>query len=468
MLRVDENAVKIVERLKRAHEDWCKEVNPCESIFLLFAHDFVRHFSGILLHREAKEEYSDSVQFPLITRKYARYPYRLDEFDNVQQSVKKDLKSAVRQFGLSKVALGQGVPIDKKYEWTTGKWMNLVGTQKPFVQAFFPKREIQIQALQGLIHDVAKEFEIPQVDAVLGNWNQHIELHTTSKQPVISLHGVIVGTRNNLQNRKLAVNYLQQRKEVVAITHGEVANSVMDEPPFGYSERTLCSVLVDYGDYDKDGFYNAPWVMPRRRIYRDGVVANKVFEPNSDIRFPGSRAASGLYIPTIHHGNTLYGPFHAFEDIKYREWQLKVCSLLENVTFKVHPKSRSGPIVGVPLENRSLEICIKDYDYLVFDYFATGAMLGLVTDKPVIYCDIGLRKLHPDFLYDLKNRCEYVKIDLENLDKSYLATKLSEALSSQKSFSNEGIKKYVFCKSDKFSWKEIFLRLNSGKSLSSG
>ena len=124
--------------------------------------------------------------------------------------------------------------------------------------------------------------------------------------------------------------------------------------------------------------------------------------------------------------------------------------------------------MGVPLENRSLEICIKDYDYLVFDYFATGAMLGLVTDKPVIYCDIGLRKLHPDFLYDLKNRCEYVKIDIENLDKSYLTNRLSEALSSEKFFSNEGIKKYVFCKSDKFSWEEIFLRLNSGKSLSSG
>ncbi len=468
MLSVDENALKIVECLQRAHEDWCKEASPFESIFLLFAHDFVIHFSGILLHREAKEGYSDGVKFPYITREYAKHPYRLVEFDDVRPALRRDLKGAVRQFGLSKVALGHAVPIDKKNEGITGKWMNLLGAQKPFVRAFLPKREIQIQALQELIHEVAREFDIPEIDAVWGNWNQHIDMHTTSKQPVISSYGVIVGTRNHLQNRKLAVNYLQQRKEVVAVTHGEVANSVMDEPPFGYSERTLCSVLVDYGDYDKDGFYNVPWVMPRRRIYRNGVIANKVYEPSSDIRFPGSRAASGLYIPTIHHGNTLYGPFHAFEDIKYREWQLKVCSLLENVTFKVHPKSRSGPIVGVPLENRSLEICIKDYDYLVFDYFATGAMLGLVTDKPVIYCDIGLRKLHPDFLYDLKNRCEYVKIDLENLDKSYLATKLSEALSSQKSFSNEGIKKYVFCKSDKFSWKEIFLRLNSGKSLSSG
>jgi len=467
VLRVDENALKIVECLKRAHEDWCIEASPFESIFLLFAHDFVIHFSGILLQRETKQGYSDSVKFPYITREYAKHPYHLAEFDDVRPTLGKDLKGAVRQFGLSKVALGHAVPIDKKNEGITAKLVNLLGAQKPFIRAFLPKRKIQIQALQGLIHEVSKEFEIPEVDAVLGNWNQHIEMHTTSKQPVISPRGVIVGTRNHLQNRKLAVNYLQQGREVVAVTHGEVSNSVMDEPPFGYSERTLCSVLVDYGDYDKDGSYNTPWLMPRQRIYRDGVIASTVYEPRSDIRFPGSRVASGLYIPTIHHGNTLYGPFHAFEDLKYRKWQDAVCRTLKGVTFKVHPKSRSGPIAGVRLEKRPLEFCIKDYDYLVFDYFATGAMLGLVSNKPVIYCDIGLRNLHPDFLNHLKNRCEYVKIDLENLDKNYLTIQLSEALSSQKSFSNEGIKKYVFCKSNNFSWKEIFLRLNSGKSLSS-
>ena len=93
-------------------------------------------------------------------------------------------------------------------------------------------------------------------------------------------------------------------------------------------------------------------------------------------------------------------------------------------------------------------------------------MLGLVSNKPVIYCDIGLRNLHPGFLNDLKNRCEYVKIDLENLDKNYLTIQLSEALSSQKSFSNEEIKIYVFCKSTKFSWMEIFLQLHSGRPIS--
>ncbi|MEK9943273.1 MAG: hypothetical protein VW771_12470, partial [Gammaproteobacteria bacterium] len=149
----------------------------------------------------------------------------------------------------------------------------------------------------------------------------------------------------------------------------------------------------------------------------------------------------------------------------YRSWQYLLFEMLNGVTYKVHPKSRSAPIDGVPLETRSLDVCIRDYDYLVFDYFATGAMLGLVSDRPVIYCDIGLRKLHPEFLEDLKKRCEYVKIDLENLDKKLLKVQLIGAISSQQSFSNEGIKKYVFCESSEFSWPRIFSRLHSGSEI---
>jgi hypothetical protein len=98
-------------------------------------------------------------------------------------------------------------------------------------------------------------------------------LHTTAEQQILHERGLLLGTRNNLQNRKLATNYLQQGKEVVAVTHGEVANSVMDEPSFGYSERTLCSTLVGYGDFNQDGSFNVSWVSPQRRLYRSGLSA---------------------------------------------------------------------------------------------------------------------------------------------------------------------------------------------------
>ncbi len=463
VLTVDQDALNIVERVRQAHDRVCGDVNPFGSIFLLFTHDLLIHFSGILLHRQAECEYLDKFNFPFVTKRYAQHPYRIDDAELIGFRRKTDLKATIRELGLSRVAIGHAVPIEPRREWLTAKWINLLGSQKPFVKAFLPRRDAQSQAFRDLIESLCKEFAIPEAHNVWDNWYRYLLTHTTSEQQSVSEHGVIVGTRNNLHNRKLAGNFLQQDREVVAVTHGEVANSAMDEPPFGYSERTLCSVLVDYGDFDVNGEYNQPWIPPRRTIYRDGVVAKHVHSPDSTIKFSETKPASGLYIPTIEHGNTLYGPFHAYEDVKYRRWQVLLTQVIEGLTYKVHPKSRAEPIRGVPLEKRPLEACIRDYDYLVFDYFATGAMLGLVSDKPVIYCDIGLRNLHEVFMKDLKTRCEYVKIDPDDLDPQAIKNRLSSALSSSKIYSNEEMRKYAFCESTEFSWTEIFWQLNSGK-----
>ena len=468
MLVVDEDALRTVEHVKSAQRTLSQGEGSFGNIFLLFAHDLLIHFSGIVLHRDAKNEYFDRVDFPYVTKQYSLHPYVVADVGEKRSPRTADIKAAIRQLRLSNVAIGHALPIDLRGEWFVGKWMNLFAAQKPPVRAFLPKQNAQIQAFRDLIEVLCEEFGISEVEKVWDNWYRYLQIHTTDEQSIISESGVILGTRNHLQNRKLAINYLQQEREVVAVTHGEVANSVMDEPPFGYSERTLCSVLVDYGDFDKDGKFNSPWVRPRRRIYRSSVLAKHVCRSARVATWPKRKSLRGLYIPTTYHGNKLYGPFHVFEDLVYREWQSFLFSSIEGLTFKAHPKSVSKPLDGVPVEKHSLETCIKYYDYLVFDYFATGAWLGLVSDKPVIYCDIGLRNLHPEFLEDLKKRCEYVKINLKDYDKNALREQLRETLLSSRTFNNEEMRKYVFCESTEFSWKEIFWQLNSGKRISFG
>ena len=468
MLVVDEDALRTVEHVKAAKRSLSQEEGSVGDIFLLFAHDLLIHFSGIVLHRDTKDEYLDSVDFPYVTKQYSLHPHAVGDIGERRLPGRADIKALIRQLSLSNVAIGHAVPIDLRGEWFVGKWMNFFAAQKPPVRAFLPQRDLQIEAFRDLIEVLCEEFEVSEVEKVWDNWYRYLQIHTTDEQPVISEHAVILGTRNHLQNRKLAINYLQQGKEVVAVTHGEVANSVMDEPPFGYSERTLCSVLVDYGDFDKDGNFNSPWVLPRRRIYRSSVLAKYAYRSTRAVTWPKRKNLRGLYIPTTYHGNKLYGPFHAFEDLVYRNWQSFLFDSIEGLTFKVHPKSQSEPLEGVSVEKRSLETCINNYDYLVFDYFATGALLGLVSDKPVIYCDIGLRNLHPEFLEDLKKRCEYVKIDLKEFDQKLLGERLREILLSSRSFSNEEMRKYVFCESDEFSWKGIFWQMNFGKQISLG
>ena len=91
-------------------------------------------------------------------------------------------------------------------------------------------------------------------------------------------------------------------------------------------------------------------------------------------------------------------------------------------------------------------------------------MLALVSDKPVIYCDIGLRRLHPQFVRDLKNRCEYVKIDLERELTPQLDNAFAECWSDAAVRSNDGITPYVFCRQDSFNWVTLFRALDKGKS----
>ena len=64
-----------------------------------------------------------------------------------------------------------------------------------------------------------------------------------------------------------------------------------------------------------------------------------------------------------------------------------------------------------------MDDCIEEYDVFILDYFATSTVLAMLMDKPVIFLDIGLRRLAAEFLSTLKERCHYVSIDINgNLD----------------------------------------------------
>ena len=461
MNETDFRALKIVSAVQEVHASLVQEIEDESSICLVFAHDLVIHFSSILLHRQAVRGYRGDVKFPYVNRTYAQSPFLVDfeTATNVNVSIKGKL--FLRRLALSRVALGEAIPLGFGRDKISAKWLNLLASYQPFTKVFLPRKDWQIDAFKSLVDSLCKMFDISNSKTILSNWEGYVALHTTSAQPVIHQKGLIVGTRNHLQNRKLAANYLQQGLGVVAITHGEVSNAVMDEPPFGYSERTLCSTLIDYGTFIDSGKYNAPWIAPKQTFYRTGALAKKVHRPASGIVFPEKNSA-GLYIPTTYHGNNLYGPFHAFEDASYQAWQKKLFTAIPGLTFKAHPKSQSKPLEGVRVDSRPLEKIINQYDFLVFDYFATGAMLALMSCKPVLYCDIGLRNLHPDFLEDLKKRCEYVKIDNSAQSSGEVAEMIQNQCNQGVVRTNQMMKRYVFCDESKLNLGSIFLALNAG------
>ena len=124
--------------------------------------------------------------------------------------------------------------------------MSLVGAFQGPVKCFLPKQRQQIEILLTFIGELCSAHKIPEVGTLQDNWKRYAEAHTIGEQTALNQHAVVLGNRQNLQNRKLAVNFLQQDKDVVAFTHGEIASTVFDEPMYGYAERNLCSTLVEY------------------------------------------------------------------------------------------------------------------------------------------------------------------------------------------------------------------------------
>jgi len=459
----DTAALEVTSLVKTRFSEATNVVGPVGNIFSVFFRDLVVHFTCILMHRNALRAYDNTVHFPFVNQAYALSPYNVD-FSEIAEGRSRTPKLWLRELRLTGAAIGEALPFGYCQDRAVSKFVNLLGSYQSFSPAYLPHRQEQIDWLLDTVDQLCWSHAVPNREAVCRNWKTYIELHTIGQQTVIRERGLILGSRNNLQNRKLAINYLQQEKEVVAITHGEAANSIMDEPPFGYSERTLCSTLVDYGDFDQDGELNTPLFMPTSRFYRSSRTIAKNYHRCDGIRLPDRRSCRALYLPTLYAGNDLYGPFHYYEDFLYQRWQDDLFDAFPNLTFKVHPKSKSlqRPLIDRRLEFRQLEECIQDYDLFVFDRFATSAILALMSDKCVIYFDIGLRKLHPQFEIDLKERCKYSKISLAGDVPSQVKTVVEDFWSSKKRFSNDAMAKYCLCKEDYFSWMDLFLAVSAG------
>ena len=124
--------------------------------------------------------------------------------------------------------------------------------------------------------------------------------------------------------------------------------------------------------------------------------------------------------------------------------------VIPDIVVKNHPKSRSNFGLGAVVENRRLEDCLNRYEVIIFDYLATGAVLSMFTKVPVIYFDIGLRRVSTAFSRDIMRRCKVVTIDLENNLEDQIVDGLSDYHHSG-NWSNTQLEKYSIAREETFS-----------------
>ena len=446
----DIGCFEICSTLKKCYDDLSTSCGPVSNIIGLFFHDIVAHFTGVLIHRTAQASYGDDVQFPWVNKQYAMAPfiYSPEQFSCPKN--KHNFISELKKTSILPVAGGHAIPFGYGQRWVLRQMLNVFLAHPDRIEAYLENRPAQLDYLQSVVMDLCRDYEIVNASNVWKNWQQHTMLHSTDNLLVVKEKGVVLGTRNDLHNRKLAINFLQQGKEVIAFTHGEISSSVLDEPVYGYSEKTLCTTLVDYGDFLPSTNVYGPILPPKTVLHRSSdVVKNRLREDDSinSLELAKSRI---LFIPTIYQENELWGPKHAYESEVYHKWHMTVASVLPDITLKLHPKTRYDPVTTCSVDHRRLDDCIDEYDVIMFDFFSTAAVLAIYSNKPVIYFDIGLRTLDTEFLRDLEQRCAIIDIDFSSSWEEQIRSGLSEYEAQAREYSNCLLPRYALCERDEF------------------
>ena len=133
-----------------------------------------------------------------------------------------------------------------------------------------------------------------------------------------------------------------------------------------------------------------------------------------------------MYVPTSFSGTNRDGPFRDLHDIAYCLWQESMLNYVlkiinpKQLIRKRHKKENGEFNFKVnkikQLHKSDLLDVMDETEVFIFDYPTTAFAYAAATNKPIIYFDIGLRNLMPDALESIKDRCIYVKGNVEDVE----------------------------------------------------
>lgn len=459
MAPVDAEIQSVVESLYAFESIACQDIVTRGNLFTIFCHDLIIHFSGILIQRAAPLCQTDLAIFPYVNCQYARKPGRIDLTLGDRPGTVRNLKGLFHAMRLLRVARGEAIPFGYKQRPWLSRGINALTEYQVQALVFVQQMKKQKEMLREFVDQVCVQHSICGRDVIMQNWNDYLNVHCTERLIPTKNRLLIIGNRQNLQNRKLAHNFMEQGKEVIAFTHGEIASTIFTEPMYRYAEKGVCTSLVEYGEPEATPENEeSAMLAPVNTLYRNSTMAQKTYRRSDQIFAKKEVDQKLLYIPTTYVGSHIYGPHHAYPDNVYAEWHVAIQKMIPSIVFKKHPKSRGPYALPGRLEERWLDDCIEEYDCYVLDYLATSAVRAMLTSKPILYFDIGLRPVTDQFLATLKERCFYWKININANLNEQVETAIMEFSRGIHCGSNLNIAKYCLCKKETFSWRQSLLQ----------
>ena len=314
-------------------------------------------------------------------------------------------------------------------------------TGKPLI---FPRAEAQSDVLRAWVHTIHD-----RVSTMLGVSETTITRY--GPDPLVPLLSrisstrslsdtppdlLVTGTLGDFRTRITALSAMARGIPVLTFHHG--AQSVIwDEPYHDLHEGSLSDFKVLYGDINLQREVGAVTSSSNLRGYETRLFSRT----DKTVQYLRSatpvetlvslEGKSALYLANQFE-SARYGPFRDIHPSTYLGWQQKLLAWLQTQTgtapeVRLHPKRPSTHFdpQGYFLSDGNLIEAIERADVLVLDYPTTSLPIVIATTKPVLYFELGIRRLFPAVAQAIELRCMTSATDVFDPSAAFAAIEAS-------------------------------------------
>lgn len=234
---------------------------------------------------------------------------------------------------------------------------------------------------------------------------------------------LITGTLGEFRTRLAALSAMARGIPVLTFHHG-AQYGIWDEPYYDLYEGCLPDFKVVYGDTKLQRQAGAATDSSNvrgsetRLFSRTDKTIQRLRSAAPVETLTRLRGKSVLYMASEFE-SVRYGPFRDVHPSTYLAWQQELLRWLQTQigaapAVRLHPKRPSTHFdpQGYPLADGDLIQEIERADVLVVDYPTTSLAIALATTKPVLYFDLGIRRLFPAAGRAIEARCMTAVTDL--------------------------------------------------------
>ena len=329
--------------------------------------------------------------------------------------------------------------------------------RKKFSKVYFDKFDLQIQELFFLINQISSNIKLNKKDYTLLKKDVLYYLKKIKSKNKLGDNNkkfFLLGSTANTYNKIAACSHGSQKSKNIIFCH-EGFSGFVRANHIKINDLMYCDIYVHPGNYffkkKKESSYLN---LNKKKINSFSInFIKKLPILNINPIHKSFTKLKILYVPSRIENYQSNGAM-ALNVKAYKKWQIKLLSKYKNIFIKPHPKQIKYYSFEFPnsrIVNGNLKEIVNQYDCILFDAISSNAFADVVvSDRQIIYLDIGLSFFTDAGKELLNKRVHTIKINFDNqfdglkkISKIYLKSKTNE-------FS------YCFCYSEKKNFIDNF------------